>query len=284
VNVADYCREILESSALEAKLAPPPARLGDPPDQAPIAIDAPARGRELALGRGEGPLPRLHELGDPARAAVCLARFANHELMAVELFAWALLRWPEAPGGLRRSWLAILRDEQRHARAYCARLEAVGSTLCAHRLSGYFWRHATHIADSPHGPRAFLCAMGLTLEQANLDFAALYRSAFAEVGDGETAAVLDIVHRDEIVHVHHAMTWLRRLAKRAPAGAPVRRGAADEDIALYEAAVPFPLDASRAKGRRFDAGARRRAGLSPAFIEHVRAARPGRSRSPREPR
>jgi hypothetical protein len=44
-------------------------------------------------------------------------------------------------------------------------------------------------------------------------------------------------------------------------------------VAAYEAAVPFPLGAARAKGRRFDAGARRRAGLGEDFIEHVRRAR-----------
>lgn len=34
------------------------------------------------------------------------------------------------------------------------------------------------------------------------------------------------------------------------------------DIELYERAAPFPLNASRAKGRRFDAAARRSAGRS----------------------
>ena len=46
------------------------------------------------------------------------------------------------------------------------------------------------------------------------------------------------------------------------------------DIELYERATPFPLSAARAKGRRFDAHARRQAGLSEEFIEYVRTARP----------
>jgi len=39
------------------------------------------------------------------------------------------------------------------------------------------------------------------------------------------------------------------------------------------AAVPFPLDAARAKGKQFSTLARRAAGLSEALIEHVRSAR-----------
>ena len=42
----------------------------------------------------------------------------------------------------------------------------------------------------------------------------------------------------------------------------------------YEEFTPRPLCAARAKGRRFDPESRRRAGLSEAFIEHVRNARP----------
>jgi hypothetical protein len=46
-----------------------------------------------------------------------------------------------------------------------------------------------------------------------------------------------------------------------------------DDVEAYTEAVPFPLSAARAKGKRFDVPARRRAGLSPDFIDHVRRAR-----------
>ena len=51
------------------------------------------------------------------------------------------------------------------------------------------------------------------------------------------------------------------------------------DVDAYLEAVPFPFAPTRAKGRAFDADARRRAGLSEAFIETVRTAR-GRTRAP----
>ena len=187
--------------------------------------------------------------------------------MAVELFAWALLRWPELPAALRRALLGVLAEEQLHCRLYLERLAAHGSDLVEHEHSDYFWKHAPTIAASPHGPRAFLCAMGLTLEQANLDFSLLYRDAFRAAGDEATARVCERVHADEAAHVRLAAVWLPRLA-----------GDGATLVEAYERAVPFPLAAARAKGRRFDIPARRRAGLPEAFIEHVRRARSSQER------
>jgi len=255
-----FCRGVLERDDLTSKLTPPPATLQDPPAE-PYRIDAPARAAEIALTAGADKLPRPSQLRDPHARAGCLARFAHHELQAAELFAWALLRWPDMPKQLRRGLLDVLADEQRHCRMYLDRLAALGETLADHPRSGYFWRHAHTLAAAPGGPRAFLCAMGLTLEQANLDFAPLYRDGFAAAGDAESAAVCDAVHRDEIRHVRFASTWLQQLSPGC------------DDLAAYLASVPFPFAANRAKGRRFDVAARRDAGLSEAFIEHVRHAR-----------
>lgn len=261
-TLRERCRRILASGDLEAKLEPLPPGTVDADPGPPLAFEGPAREPGLALTRGAGRLPRPAHLRDAAARARCLARFAHHELMAVELFAWALLRWPGMPAGLRAALRSVLGDEQRHCRLYLARLAAHGSRLADHPRSGYFWRHASTIAESEGGPRAFLAAMGLTLEQANLDFAGLYAEAFRHADDPDSAAVCEAVHADEVRHVRVAATWLVRLAPSPTT-----------DIAAYLAAVPFPFGATRAKGRRFDAEARRRAGLSEPFIEAVRSAR-----------
>jgi uncharacterized ferritin-like protein (DUF455 family) len=155
--------------------------------------------------------------------------------MAAELFAWALLRWPDLPVALRRSWLGTLGDEQRHCALYRERLLALGSDLHEHDLSDYFWKHAPAIAASPDGPRAFLAAMGLTLEQANLDFTLVYRDGFRAAGDADSAAVCQQVHDDEIGHVRLAATWLERLGEPG-----------QSEIDRYASVVPFPLSAARA--------------------------------------
>jgi uncharacterized ferritin-like protein (DUF455 family) len=263
-SLRSFCQRVLAEGDLASKLAPPGA-LDDAEPGPPLRVEKPARGPGLAMRGGAAPLPRPAELRVPAARALCLARFAHHELMAVELFAWALLRWPELPPALRRGWLGALAEEQRHCLLYLGRLRALGRELADFEPhSDYFWKQAGAIAASSAGPRAFLAALGLTLEQANLDFTLLYRDAFREAGDQESARVCERVHADEIGHVRLAARWLQELAP-----------AAGDLVAAYAEAVPFPLGAARAKGRRFDVAARRRAGLPERFIEHVRRARPG---------
>jgi uncharacterized ferritin-like protein (DUF455 family) len=259
-----FCRRILEAGDLATKLVPPPAALADEAPGPALCVVRPARDPAISLTPRAGRLPRPAALGEPAARAQCLARFAHHELQAVELFAWALLRWPDLDPALRVALAGILADEQRHCALYLDRLEGLGSRLEEHPRSDYFWKHVPAIEASPHGPRAFLCAMGLTLEQANLDFSGLYEDGFRAVGDEASARVCRAVHEDEVRHVRIAATWLGRLSE---ADASIRD--------TYESAVPFPLAANRAKGRRFDADARRRAGLSEDFIAYVRNARGG---------
>jgi uncharacterized ferritin-like protein (DUF455 family) len=271
-TIAAWARGILLGGELQDKLAAPPASpwdggVDDGLDE-PIDIEAPARVPRLAMVDRAGRLPALRELVSAEARAVTLSRFAHHELMAIELFAWALLRFPPGPDAspaLRRGFVAALVEEQAHLRLYLDRLAAHGVAFGDVPLSGYFWKLLPAIRAAPDPLRAFLCAQGLTLEQANLDFTGLYRDAFRSAGDLDSAAVLQRVHDDEIAHVRLARTWLVR-------GADADR--ADADRERYVAHVPFPLSAARAKGRRFDVGARRRAGLSEGFIGFVRDARP----------
>jgi uncharacterized ferritin-like protein (DUF455 family) len=263
-----FCGQILLSGDLETKLTAPDqaSALLDAPGAAARIIDAPKRDVGLRMSRGSERLPRPGQLTDRAHRIQCLSRFAHHELMAVELFAWALLRWPDLPGGLRRGLLSALVDEQRHCRLYLERLEAQGGRFDTDDHSDYFWQQAPAIADSPHGPSAFLAAMGLTLEQANLDFTLTYRDGFAQAGDTESAAVCQRVHDEEIAHVALALRWLARLD-------PAHEESAEADLARYLDCVPFPLGPARAKGRRFDVSSRRKAGLPRDWIEHIRTAR-----------
>jgi uncharacterized ferritin-like protein (DUF455 family) len=273
ICVRDHCLRILEQGDLETKLAAPidadGLPLPDSPSGPAVEFDRPARDPGLRMHGGSDRLPRPGQLREPEQRIHCLARFAHHELQAVELFAWALVRWPDLPAQLRRGLLAALVDEQRHCRLYLDRLEAHGGQFESGDHSDYFWRQVPAIAASPAGPRAFLAAIGLTLEQANLDFTLTYRDGFSEAGDVESASVCQIVHDDEIAHVALAARWIGRLAAsdRAPFEDP------PSDLEAYLAAVPFPLGPARAKGRRFEVRPRRRAGLTEALIEHVRVAR-----------
>ena len=271
-TLRQFCSGILGSGDLESKLSPPHQQDGSPLDDSnrgqPLYIEHPVRDPEIAMAAGQPNLPRLGALKDPQARITCLARFAHHELMAVELFAWALLRWPDAPSGLRKEFVRILADEQRHCQMYIDRVESLGGSFFNPPYSNYFWKHVPAMSASPHGPAAFLASMGLTLEQANLDFTTMYREAFAAAGDSESAEIMQQVHDDEIGHVAAAARWIKTLG---PPGSDI--------IDAYSEAVPFPLSASRAKAKRFDVVSRRRAGLGEAFIEYIRSARSPQNRS-----
>ena len=269
-NIHEFCRSVVESGDLEAKLIPPraadDAALEDTPGPS-LVIDAPTRAPGLALKGGSDRLPVLHELVKPEARALCLARFAHHELMAIELFALALLRWPDAPEELRRGWLGALEEEQDHCRLFLERLDSLDARLDDFDLSGYLLRHVPAMLGPDSGPRTFLCAVGLTLEQANLDFSLLYEKGLRVAGDEISARVCRKIHDEEIGHVALALHWLARLA---PDGR--------SQLEAYRESVPFPLGAHRAKARHFDAEGRRRAGLDEEFIAFVRASRPSHAR------
>lgn len=269
-TLRDDCLRILECGELEHKLAPLSQPFDDAHPGPALDLDAPARAPRIAFSSETSRLPRPGDLASARARAACLARFAHHELMAVELFAWALLRFPDAPAELRRDLALAIGDEQLHCRLYLERLSAHGAELGDVPLSPYFWKQLPALRSSPHGIAGFLAAMGLTLEQANLDFTLLWRDAFRAAGDEASARVLQRVHDDEINHVRFAARWLRRLV-------PAR-----DDAERYERCAPFPLGANRAKGRRFEAEPRRRAGLDEALIERVRSARSRDLRAPAE--
>jgi len=251
-----------------------------PEREPPIALHEGVKG-------GQDRLPKVSRiLSSVSARAECLQKFAHHELAAVELFAWALLRFPQAPLGLRLGLLRTLGEEQTHCRLYLERVMELTSGAAASTgpfgappLSAYLWRSLRAIREAAHPLPSFLCGIGLTFEAANLDHTLRHRDLFRQAGDEASAAVLQRVHDDEVRHVRLARVWLRRLA----CGLPRASGAAlprppdgpTDDADLYSAFVAFPpFELHKARGRPAAAlEARRRAGLSPRLIAEVLAAK-----------
>jgi uncharacterized ferritin-like protein (DUF455 family) len=281
-----YAYGIVTGTTLAAKLAPPPRGLAIADREPPLCVPAPGRPPELAIVPGRATrvppiapgidrdparrrptrVPPIAGMRDPAQRARILHALANHELQAIELFAWALLAFPDAPATFRRGLVAILADEQRHLALYIDRLAAHATRFGDHAVTGHFWNKLDHYAT----PLAFACAMGLTFEHANLDLSGDYAAAARACGDAATADAIDRVHADEIRHVRFAWTWLRRLGGDA------------DPWQVYLANVRPPLGPARARGPRLDRDARRRAGLTDAFVDEL--ARIGPTRPSGAPR
>lgn len=258
-SVRAFALRVVTSPELAAKCAPPAPALPDV-DRAPsLRVAAPARTAALSIVSGSATrVPPLSGFHDRAQRARILHALANHELQAVELFAWALLAFPDAPDDFRRGCLGILADEQRHFALYVARLEACGAAFGDHPVSGHFWSRIAQVGS----PLEFVCVMGLTFENANLDFGAELARQARAVGDEETARAAEIVHGDEVRHVAFGWEWLERW-----------RGGVDAWTAYRVAAGPA-LGPSRARGSSFDRDARLRAGIDAEFVARLEATEP----------
>ncbi len=261
--VRDFAENLLRAGTLEEKLRPAPAGIldepgGEPSDPASLLRRPP--GLEIREGR-RARVPPASAWGDVAQRVRILHALANHELQAVELFAWALLAFPQAPPSLRRGWLRILGDEQRHCGLYAARLAAHGARFGDFPVSGHFWRKARDMTT----PLRFVCAMGMTFENANLDFTHDHVEAARAAGDEESVRALLAVHEDEVRHVRFAWEWLLRLKPQ---------GVSAWDA--YVASVAPPHGPRRARGARFDRDARVAAGLDEDFIDRLAATAPER--------
>jgi uncharacterized ferritin-like protein (DUF455 family) len=258
MEIRDFARRVVESESLAVKLKPAPAELTDRRPGPPLRIPWPERPPELAVAGSPVRTPSVLGLADPAQRPRILHGLANHELQAAELFAWALLAFPEAPPEFRRGLLAILGDEQRHTRMYIARLEAHGARFGEQPVSGYFWSKVENL----HSPLDFICAMSLTFENANLDHAPEAAEAAVKGGDLKTAAVLDAVHRDEIEHVRFGWRWLQ-----------VFKGEEESSWDAYRRSLTWPLRPGKARAGRFHREGREAAGLDEEFIRRLEESR-----------
>ena len=257
MEVRELARRVVETASLDEKLAPFPEEWTDADPGPSLRLPGPGRPANLVISPvTETRVPRPGGMADPVQRPRLLHALANHELQATELYAWALLAFPEAPADYRRGLVAILHDEQRHTRMYAARLKAHGAELGDYPVSGYFWNKVEHVTS----PLRFVCAMALTFENANLDHTVDLAELARTGGDDKTAAVIDRVHRDEVEHVRFGWKWLRRLK--------------DEDQTEWEAFranLTWPLRPAKAKGRRFHRRGREAAGLDPDFIRRLEA-------------
>lgn len=245
---------ILTSDSLDEKLATERSVSDDSPGAATL-VTAPARcERTQIVSSREAKVPGSAGMTDPHQRVRIIHALANHELQAVELFAWAVLAFPDVDRDFRKGLVRLIADEQKHTRMYISRLAAHGNAFGDYPVSGYFWGKIGEIRS----PLEFVCAMSLTFENANLDHTNEYADAATAAGDLKTAAVIETVQRDEIEHVRFGFLWLNRFKQRD-----------QEAWDAYRSGLHWPLRPAKAKGREFNREGRERAGLDDAFIRKL---------------
>ena len=255
MQLREYAESIIFATSLAGKLARPPQDIEDTSPGPAVRVPAPDRPDNLRIAPARAvKVPPLKGMQDISQRRRILHALANHELQAAELFAWMLLAFPEEPASFRRGLLNILVEEQEHCQLYLDRLAAFGGAFGDYPVTGHFW----HRIGDVNTPIDFLCVMGLTFENANLDFAGDYAKAAREVGDEATAVAIDKVHKDEIRHVAFAWRWLTKWKPDT-----------ETCWETYERTIAHPLSPERARGKVLDRDAREQAGLDEEFISNL---------------
>jgi uncharacterized ferritin-like protein (DUF455 family) len=257
MELREWAQSILEADTLERKLARPHLLTDDEPGP-PLIWKEPVRptGMGFTLRTKEYKLPSFQEHHDPDKRAICLHRFAGHELLAVEIMAFTLLAFPDAPKRFRKGLANTLHEEQGHVRLYMERMSELGIQFGDLPLYKHFWAHTPHILSPTH----YVSVMCLTLEQANLDFAPMYGKSFLQHGDEESAQLMATILKDEISHVSFGWNWLKKFKKQE----------SSEWDAWETALTSTLLTPKRAKGFLLHEDHRLKAGIPEEWISKLK--------------
>ena len=237
INYFDLGRIILEGENLSDKFFSASVEWGQWQEKTLPVL--PGRSGKIIFSEEKLKFPKMSRLHEKEKKAMAIHSFANHELLAIEMMASALLIYPhnnEEDLRFKRGIYTALKEEQKHLSLYIKRLNQLGFEFGDFPLNDFFWRQMEKLKT----PEQYASVMALTFEAANLDFASFYANLFRQMGDVETASILDTVLEDEIGHVAFGAHWMKKW-----------RG----DKSLWEyylSSLPWPLTPARSKGLGFD--------------------------------
>ena len=256
MTIREFAERVLLSESMDQKLQSYEGDFSDDHRGDPLRVAVPGRPEILKFAprRTAPSMPKPGALKNPAKRAIAHHIFANHELQALEVMAWTLCAFPEAPPEFRRGMMDIIADEQKHTRMHIERAKKLGLIFGELPVNCYIWKKAM----SFESVLEYLAGLPLVFEGANLDHSLEFAEAFDKAGDTRSAALMRVIHRDEIEHVRFGLDWLRRLKPENLS-----------DFEAFEKSLHWPLRASKARGTIFQRDARLKAGLDEEFVSRL---------------
>jgi uncharacterized ferritin-like protein (DUF455 family) len=170
---------------------------------------------------------------------------AHIEFNAVNL-AWdAVYRFRGLPIAYYRDWAGVADDEARHFLALRERLRAQGFDYGDFPAHDGLWDMARRTA---HDPLVRMALVPRVLEARGLDVTPAMIRRLDEAGDTETAAVLEMILREEVGHVAAGTRWFRYLCERRGLDAETTFFALLGEFQHGEMRGPLHRDARRQAG------------------------------------
>jgi uncharacterized ferritin-like protein (DUF455 family) len=251
-----FAELVLLSDSLDLKLERVRESFTDSTPGAELRVAEPVRPANLQFAprRAAPAMPHPSTFTDPKRRAVAHHIMANHELQALEVMAWVLIAFPQAPAEFRMGIARVMQDEQRHTLMHMERSSALGVKFGDLPVNCYIWKKALGFENVLQ----YIAGLPLTFEGRNLDHTLEFEDYFLKAGDPKSAAIMKTIHRDEIVHVAFGMEWLRRLKPE---------GQSEWDA--YVQNLQYPLRPNKSIGDIFHAEPRLAAGMTADFLNRL---------------
>ncbi|HTH59107.1 MAG TPA: ferritin-like domain-containing protein, partial [Paraburkholderia sp.] len=177
--------------------------------------------------------------------AALIHSLAHIELNAIDLALDLVWRFAGMPRDFYADWISVARDEALHFELLHAHLRSLGFEYGDFPAHNGLWE----MAEKTKGDLlARLALVPRTLEARGLDASPPIRARLKQAGDDASAAILDVILRDEVGHVRIGNHWFRHLCRERG----VDPHAAWRDLAVrYHAPRlrgPFNFDARRSAG------------------------------------
>lgn len=258
MELRTFAERILDSPSIDAKLEPLELPLEDNFPGETRRVEAPARPPKLnfAAPRTAPSMPHPLALADEGKRAVAHHIMANHELQALEVMAWVLLAFPDAPSEFRIGLARVMADEQRHTRMHMERASRLGLEFGDLPVNCYIWKQTRSFAVLLD----YIATLPLVFEARNLDHTVELEDAFLAVSDPRSAALMRRIHEDEKEHVAFGMHWLREL-----------KDPQQSEWEAYQAHLKWPMSAAKSYGTDFQREARLNSGMSTEFVDRIAA-------------
>jgi len=214
-----------------------PARVFDAPANLP---GRPARPELVEPRRLE-----RRSMSTPQGRVVLLHALAHIEFNAINLALDAVWRFPEMPEAFYEDWLKVAAEEAYHFSLLRARLADHGHAYGDFPAHDGLWEMCERTRDDV---LARMALVPRTLEARGLDASPPIRARLQQAGDDASAAILDVILRDEVGHVRIGNHWFRHLCRERGLDP---HAAWRELAARYRAPRlrgPFNFDARRSAG------------------------------------
>jgi uncharacterized ferritin-like protein (DUF455 family) len=198
-------------------------------------------------------MPRRSPHGERGRIAL-LHSLAHIELNAIDM-TWDLIgrfAHESVPRSFFDDWVEVGSEEAGHFALVSRRLAELGAAYGDLPAHDGLWQAAQ---ATGHDLMARIAVVPLVLEARGLDVSPAMIASLEAAGDHASAAVLEVIYRDELGHVGCGAKWFRFLADR--------QGAAPEPLfhALVRRHFRGPIKPP------FNDRARAEAGLTPGFYK-----------------